>query len=92
MNLRTLETTRLEIQDQYTSLLLQQNELDIRPRAKLNIGGRVVEVHCFRVWDERVPLGEPLVFTFHHALNFGPDELERMISHVRTTIHLNQLI
>ena len=92
MNLLTLESLRLPIEDQYRTFLLEEWELDLRARAKLNLSRRTVEVHCHRIHDERVPLGEPLVYTFAEASAFSPAELSRMLDHVRTTINLNKLI
>ena len=92
MNLRTLEALRQPIEDQYRTFLLEEWELDLRARVKLSLARRTVEVHCHRIHDERVPLGEPLVYTFTEARDFGPDELSRMLDHVKLVINLNKLI
>jgi hypothetical protein len=92
MNLLTLESMRLPIEDQYRTFLLEEWELDLRARAKLNLARRTIEVHCHRVHDERVPLGAPLVYTFAEATTFGPAERSRMLDHVSMTINLNKLI
>ena len=92
MNLLTLESLRRTIGDQYTTFLLEEWELDLRARAKLCLARRTIEVCCHRIHDERVPLGEPLVYTFSEARDFGPAELSRMLDHVKPTINLNKLI
>lgn len=92
MNLRTLESLRLGIEDSYRQRLLEEWELDLRAKARLNPGKRTIEVNCVRLHYGRIPLGEPLIYTFSEALNFGPEELERMLNHVRLTINLNKLI
>jgi hypothetical protein len=92
MNLLTLESLRSTIEDQYRNFLLEEWELDLRARAKLNLARRTVEVRCHRVHDERIPLGEPLVYTFAEAKAFGPNDLSRMLDHVKLTTNLNKLI
>lgn len=92
MNLLTIEALRHPIQDQYNTFLLEEWELDLRARAKLNLARRTIEVFCHRIHDGRIPLGEPLVYTFAEAKSFGPTELSRMLDHVRLTININKLI
>ena len=92
MNLQALDSLRQRIHNAYLGALLDEWELELRPRSKLVTKPLRIEVSCFSTKDGRIPLGEPLSYTIAEASGFGPEELERMYAHVRLIINLNKLI
>jgi hypothetical protein len=95
MNLQALDALRRRVHDSYLSYLLDQWELDLRPRSKLLLNPPRIEITCFSTKgtiEQRVPLGGPLVYTITEASGFGPDELERMLDHIRISTNMNKLI
>jgi hypothetical protein len=95
MNLGTLDSLRHHIQNSYLSFLRDEWELDLRPRSKLLLNPPRIEITCFSTKEpveSRVTLGEPLVYTIAEAARFGPEELERMLDHVRISINMNKLL
>lgn len=93
MNLQALDSLRQQIHNSYTRFLLDNWELDLRPRSKLVLSApRRIEVTCYATKDGRTQLGEPLSFTLAEASRFGPEELERTLDHIRISINMNKLI
>lgn len=93
MNLQALESLRWRISDAYMTAILDSRELDLRPSTKLVLTNpRRIEIRVSSVRNERVPLGEPLVFTIREAQTMGPEILKRMLDHLSIASKLNKLI
>jgi len=96
MNLTQLDASRRSLEDSYYQLLLDEWLLDIRPRATLWVARRTIEIRCYHSTpgsgEARVPLGEPLAYSFTEAARFGSAELERMLDHAHVTANLSKLL
>jgi hypothetical protein len=95
MNLQALDSLRQRVHNSYLSFILDEWELDLRPRSKLLLNPPRIEITCFSTKDatgSRVALGIPLVYSITEASEFGPEELGRMFDHIRLSINMNKLI